>query len=167
MVNWFWNMLARVLATDWVYARIHMRAMRTPYSHIRGKDGSLYMGRWWLFNRYDQKPRDWWREWLPSVRLHWIRRHDGDRHLHDHPWNARSIVLNGYYYEVREGCDWRILRAKGTSAPIKFGEFHRITNVPELGVWTLFITWRYRGRWGFKVGNEKVPYDIYLAERDK
>lgn len=160
-----WGLLARFLAWAPVRDRIMIRAMRTPYTNIVGDDGSLYMARFWLFNRYDVRPRARWRDWLPSVRLHWIKRPDQDRHMHDHPWDARSIVLTGFYYEVREGHDWRILRAAGTTATIGYGEFHRITNVPPDGVWTLFITWKYRGTWGFLVNGEKVPYKIYLGDR--
>jgi hypothetical protein len=30
-------------------------------------------------------------------------------------------------------------------------------------VWTLFITWRYQGTWGFDVDGSKVPWREYLG----
>lgn len=95
-------LVTRRIVTDWLIRR----AQRTPYSHIRSKDGaSIYMRRWWLFNPYG-KDNDGEQEparitWLPSIRVHHILRPDVDRHLHDHPWNARTIVLRGWYKEER------------------------------------------------------------------
>ncbi len=165
MREWLWGVLARFLARPLVWAWIVRRGKRTPYTHIHGEDGSLYMARYWIFNRYDVRPRAWWRDLLPAVRLHYIRRPDADRHMHDHPWDARSIVLKGWYAEIREGHDWIIMRKPGSTATIGFGEFHRITQVPPDGVWTLFITWKYRGTWGFLVDGKKVPDKEYLGDR--
>lgn len=147
---------------DWIIAR----AKRTPYYPIMSPDGTeMYMDRHWLFNPYgkgpdgEQTPARW--SWLPSVRLHHILVPDSDRHLHDHPWNARTIILRGWYREERDGGQVFTRRA-GTSARLRFGQFHRITKVSPGGVWTIFITGRYRGTWGFK-----MPWREYLAERDK
>ncbi|WP_323026554.1 hypothetical protein [Castellaniella sp.] len=158
MRNPLTSLLARPAVASWIIAR----AQRTPYRHLGD-----YMGRWWLFNPYEtadgQRPaRGWLRRLLPSVRIHHIQRPDEDRHLHDHPWNARTVVLRGWYVEVRE--DGRHhLRYAGTTARLRFGEFHRITHVAPDGVWTLFITWRYRGAWGFLVDGHKVPWKAYLG----
>jgi hypothetical protein len=101
-----WACIAWLVTRPPVTAWLIRRAQRTPYSHIRSKDGtSIYMRRWWLFNPYDkdddgeQKPARF--EWLPSIRVHHILRPDIDRDLHDHPWNARTIVLRGWYKEER------------------------------------------------------------------
>ncbi len=178
MREWLWSVFARFLARPLVWAWLVRRGKRTPYTHIHGEDGSLYMARYWIFNRYDVRPRAWWRDKLPSVRLHYIRRPDADRHMHDHPWDARSIVLKGWYAEVRPHDTESLrqplsglasarffMRKPGTTATIGFGEFHRITQVPPDGVWTLFITWKYRGTWGFLVDGQKVPYKEYLGDR--
>ncbi|MFC5548162.1 hypothetical protein [Massilia aerilata] len=150
------KLLARPAVVDWLICR----AMRTPYSHIT-KDGDVYMERYWLFNPYpaDSSGKG---NLLPSIRLHKIMRPDQDRHLHDHPWNARTFILRGWYLEEREGEFWDIERSEGETAALKFGEFHAITRVPECGVWTLFVTWRYRGTWGFLVNGKKVPWREYL-----
>jgi hypothetical protein len=138
---------------------------------------TLYMGRWWLFNPYpgagDERKR--W-SWLPSVRVHHICVEDQDRHLHDHPWNARTIILKGGYVEERpmplrtkendrqpEMVLMTIHRLPGDTAKLRFGEYHRINEVQLGGAWTLFFTWSYRGTWGFKVDGVKVPWREYLG----
>lgn len=160
-----WNLIAKFLANsviaDWLIAR----AMQTPYLHIE-KDGKVYMERYWLFNSYqrgaEQQERSKYR-WCPfNVRIHWIRRADEDRHLHDHPWNARTFILRGGYLEQR--VDGKpIQRSTGVSARLNFGEFHRITQVQPGGAWTLFVSGPYRGTWGFLVDGVKIKWREYLG----
>jgi hypothetical protein len=164
-----WRVIAYIVTrpavTDWLI----QRAQRTPYSNITSPtDGSLYMGRWWLFNPYPAKSdgrRRRWGDWLPSIRIHHIVRPDGDRHLHDHPWNARTIILRGWYSEeLPETPNWRRwhFRSRGYTGRLLFGQFHRIDEVATGGAWTMFITWGYRGTWGFEVDGNKVPWREYL-----
>lgn len=54
-------------------------------------------------------------------------------------------------------------RKAGTTAALKFGEYHRITEVSIGGVWTLFVTGKYRGAWGFDVDGIKVQWKHYLG----
>lgn len=162
-----WRLIAAIVSTERVSDWLIHHAMRTPYTHIMSVDGTeVYMGRWWLFNPYPasgEAKRFGW-GWLPSVRIHHIMREDDDRHLHDHPWNARTIVLEGWYAEVRQyGIKYTRYRDKGYTGRLLFGEYHRITTVPDTGVWTLFITWKQRGTWGFDVDGVKVPWREYLA----
>lgn len=187
-----WRFLAWLATRKPVMVWLMRRAFRTPYSHITSADGTdVYMKRYWLFNPYSVETgerqgewanRPWWREMLPSVRLHHIRRADQDRHLHSHPWNARTIILKGWYEEERYfdeslggvvrreatgNCGFsttRSMRLPGYTGRLLFGQYHRITQVPRDGVWTLFITWRKRGSWGFDVDGHKVPWREYLAE---
>lgn len=184
--NFLWGMLARFLViqavTDWLIRR----AQRTPYVHITSSNGQdTYMGRWWVFNPYtrgtdgETLPARW--QWLPSIRVHHIMRPDNDRHLHDHPWNARTIVLRGWYREERRvgevpnGVNWNpafsdegLVRASfhrpaGYTGRLLFGQYHRISEVSPGGVWTLFLTWEKQGTWGFHVDGKKVPYREYLG----
>jgi hypothetical protein len=187
MKELLWRALARFVAkpliADWL---IH-RALQTPYTHI-WKNGEIYMQRFWLFNPYpgpDNGGRRRWGDWLPSVRLHRIRLEDQDRDMHDHPWDARTIILRGWYIEDRlEPAEPRQLEApikpgvitaegehlqvntyhrqEGDTAPLNFGEYHQITAIITGGVWTMFITWKYRGTWGFLVDGVKVPWKQYL-----
>mgnify|MGYP007112222911 CR=1 FL=1 len=140
-------------------------AKRRPYSHLSG-----YMLRYWLFNPYQHADgtyvkQGWLGKHLPSIRVHCILREDTDRNLHDHPWDARTVILRGAYFEqTLTGSDWRL---PGHTRAIRFGEFHRISFVdPEdgdPGVFTLFFTWKYMGTWGFLVDGVKVDWRTYLG----
>ena len=152
----FWRAVAAYVTRPLVMARMWARASKTPYFHLPG-----YMSRYWLFNPYDNATysRRWW--FLPfSIRLHHIHRADNDRHDHDHPWNARTVILRGWYWEEREGVAYR--RTMGDTATLNFGEYHRITEVSPGGVWTLFITYRKCGDWGFRVDGRKIPHREYF-----
>ena len=188
MINLFWRLVAKLLACPAVAAWLIIRAQRTPYLHIMSADGqTMYMGRWWLFNPYSRdthKPALWWCPW--SFRIHHIMRPDEDRDLHDHPWNARTIILRGWYTEQRlepaSTADWLSpcrptlwlqddevyklatkTRAAGDTARLNHGEYHRIDQVSPDGVTTLFITSKWRGDWGFLVNGVKVPWRTYTG----
>lgn len=162
----FWNPLARLLAHPPLANWLITRAKRTPYFDLPG-----YMNRWWLFNPYhdsrgNKVKRNWFMKLLPSIRVHHILRSDGDRHKHDHPWNARTFRLfNWYCEELEDGT--LTMRCRGTTSTLKYGEYHRISYVPAGGVWTLFITWKFRGDWGFKVDGVKIPHKEYLSHPEK
>lgn len=156
-----WRFIAKIIARPAVAGWLIQRAMRTPYVHLPD-----YMDRFWLFNPYEDADgrRDiqgWLGRRLPSIRLHHILREDLADHLHDHPWDARTIILSGWYREWTE--EGVYLRRPGDTRRILFGEYHHISEVSPGGVWTLFITWKYRGTWGFKVDGVKIPYREYLA----
>lgn len=168
------NLLARFFARPRVADYIIRRAMCTPYRHLPG-----YMERYWLFNPYGEHAEDKSArfKWLPSVRVHHILRADEDRAMHDHPWDARTMILRGWYWErrlhsVEETSELRVVnydlfhRQPGHTAAIRFGEFHSIDQVSVGGVWTLFFTWKYRGMWGFDVDGVKVPWRDYLAQKE-
>lgn len=159
--EWPWKALARIVSRERVRKWIIRAAMARPYTHLPG-----YMDRYWVFNPYDKINGNEVKatRWLPSVRVHHILRRDEDRHLHDHPWNARTIILGGCYEEHRLEDGVRVLRRRrrGSSARINFGEYHAITAVSPGGVWTLFITFGYRGTWGFLVDGKKVPWRDYM-----
>ncbi len=179
----FWRPLARFLARPAVANWLIGYAMRTPYFHLPSNEDSSYMARYWLFNPYDRVtnvPR--WAPLIPfSIRVHHIKRADNERHMHDHPWNARTIILRGWYVEQRKvdrlpamealfeaagGKPDRVqrgIRVRGDTARLGFEEYHRITQVNPGGVWTLFISWRWRGVWGFLVDGRKVPWREYLG----
>lgn len=189
MINLFWRLFAKVLAHPTVAAWIIARAARTPYLHIRSADGQeVYMGRWWLFNAYDRETHLARIRWIPwSIRVHHIMRPDADRDLHDHPWDARTVILRGSYTEERlEPCETADLlkrdadlrwvpgyeihrlairtRQAGDTAQLKHGEYHRIEEVSPGGVYTLFITSRWKGDWGFLVNGVKVAWREYTGE---
>lgn len=163
-----WNLIAKIVSRPTIADYLINRAQRTPYFHLEG-----YMNRWWLFNAYGsdltlddvKRGLDKKRRWLPSVRIHHILRKDQGRDLHDHPWNARTIILKGWYWETRlddDGEEYEVKRQAGDTASLKYGEYHTITDVNQNGVWTMFITWDYIGTWGFLVDGKKVPWREYI-----
>lgn len=187
-----WNLIARTAARPAVANWLIRRAIKTPYLHLPSNDNPSYMERFWVFNPYDRvtnKPR--WRFCPWSIRIHHIKREDYDRDLHDHPWNARTIILKGWYTEKRlisltdpaaaicladlaqfTPVDKAIAtehfcRNPGDTAKLGFGEYHSITDVADGGVWTLFISGPWRGVWGFLVDGHKVPWKTYLGIPEK
>lgn len=170
LMKWLAKQLARPRVVDWLIRR----AEKTPYFHITSKDGTdVYMYRYWLFNPYPKNHQAW--RFPISIRLHRIMRRDMDRDKHDHPWNARTFILRGGYTEERleylESCEYfgghtysiDYRRKAGDTATLRYGEYHCITEVSDDGVWTLFITGKYRGTWGFLVNGVKVQYRKYLG----
>ena len=171
-----WGFVAFVLSRERIADWLVVRAMKTPYSHIY-KDGEIYMGRFWLFNPYapDASGKEVSKyPWIPfNIRIHRIHREDRDEHLHDHPWNARTIILRGGYTEVREEYNgflihsqlkqYEISRYTGCTAKLTFGEYHKIKSVFPEGATTLFISGRYQGTWGFMVNGFKVKWRTYLG----
>lgn len=184
-----WRIVAWIVSRPRIATWVIERAKRTPYYPITrtGNIVEVYMDRWWVFNPYGkpggvagktEAPR--W-PWLPSIRVHHIHRADDDDHMHDHPWDARTIVLRGWYHEERpiprkgdslsqiwdfpEVVDARetFARERGYTGPVKFNQFHRISQVSPGGVYTLWFTWRYQGTWGFLVDGKKVPWREYLG----
>ena len=159
MREFFWRLLAEFLSMPGTATWIIQRAQRTPYVHLDG-----YMMRWWLFNPYDVE-MSWWRKRLPSIRVHHILRADTDQHMHDHPWDARTIILRGAYVEsyLHRGGSFTAFRTPGDTRAIRFGEYHHIDRVYYGGVYTLFFTWKYMGTWGFLVDGKKIPWREYLG----
>lgn len=160
----FWAWIAKIVSHPTVRDWLILHAKCAPYSHILSPDGTeAYMMRYWLFNPYPAsgEAKRFGMGWLPSVRIHHILIKDQDRHHHDHPWNARTIVLQGGYTEERSGTHFA--RAPGDTATLRFEEYHRINYVTVGGVYTMFITWKYCGTWGFNVDGVKVPWRDYLA----
>lgn len=169
LADLLWRLLAWLVTREPVKQWLVLRAFRTPYTHIhaQGNPNDVYMARWWLFNPYSGSLEGGsyvpTLKWCPiSIRVHHILRPDEDRDLHDHPWNARTVILAGWYDEEREG-GVNARRCVGDTASLAFGEYHRINDVSDGGVVTLFITGRKRGTWGFKVDGQKVPYRTYLG----
>lgn len=158
-----YNLIAKILALPMVFNFLFSIAKRRPYQHIYGaQDKKLYMERYWLFNPYLSSGADRKTKWFPiSIRIHKIVKPDNDRHMHDHPWNARTFIVKGWYREER--INSAFLRQKGESCRLKFKEYHKITHVSYDGVYTIFISGKYRGTWGFLVNGLKIKYKKYLG----
>lgn len=173
-----WKLIALIVSRHAIAMWLIRRAQRTPYFHLAG-----YMERYWLFNPYggasqgeaddaddSARHRPVWPS-LPSIRIHHILREDLAEHPHDHPWHARTIILKGWYVERQQLWNSRLYmretRRAGDTAPIYHGCYHHIERVSPGGVWTLFMTWGYRGSWGFLVDGKKVPWREYWAAHQR
>lgn len=171
-MNTLFNLLARILARPAIANYLIHRAQRTPYFHLDG-----YMDRFWLVPyasadagegcgpvAFLERPIAWvLQRFGIALRIHHILREDWAADPHDHPWHARSFILKGWYIERRHGCIWLKVRRAGQTSTLRFGEFHKITDVPVGGVWTLFVTRKYQGTWGFLVDGVKVPWREYTG----
>lgn len=172
ITDFLWRIVAFVVTLPLVREYLIGRAQLNPYNDIWSRDGStIYMRRGWIANAYgkdakgEQLPPRW--PGLPSVRVHCILRADDDPHPHTHPWPARTILLKGWYLEERpEEYRGERLRREGDTMDMPADLCHRITNVSEGGVWTLFWTFGSSAGWGFKVDGEVVPWRTYLGVDD-
>jgi hypothetical protein len=171
------NIIGRVLRKPAIRERLLAIAKRTPDAHIMSPDGSqVYMYRYWLFNQID--PRTYKRKYrmIPfSIRIHHIVMPDPDRHLHDHPFKARTWIMRGGYDEVRSVTivnaldPWWTERQMveqhylpGDSAALGHDQFHKITRLHGGEALTFFVFGRYLGPWGFLVEGSKMLHRDYV-----
>jgi hypothetical protein len=115
-----------------IIERILLKLLR--HEDITDKAGVLYLRRFFLINRdkkvtcHDgtvQEKRSW------HVYLHKFYRGDTDRHLHDHPWPFKSLMLAGGYWEHRANPDharWTALQAEGG-----IGDMCRLIEIDLMG----------------------------------
>lgn len=148
----------------WLAGLIIRCAQRSPYrkGHLLHADGSLYMGRYSLFET----------RWI-SARVHQIATADYDNVFHDHPWNFASVVLRGGYTEARP-CEVDPLfydgverfecryRSAGSLAYRSTCDRHRVVFV-ERDTWSLFIYGRKRQWWGFFTPAGKVYFADFAS----
>jgi hypothetical protein len=163
MKNRIWQFIANFIVNHpHLLAWLIHRAQSTPYFHLDG-----YMDRWWLMPHWmlTTHPDGYLfpRSWLPfSMRIHHIKRADDGRELHDHPFDYRTIILHGWYKEENVFGE-QALRWPGETRASRAQTFHRIANVSEGGVWTLFIMGPRINDWGFLVAGRKVYWKTYLG----
>jgi hypothetical protein len=165
-----WKLLAKFLAVPWVADGIIWWVKESPYYHLPG-----YMNRWWLFNPdIDEDGNKKYPNCPFSIRVHHILRADADRYPHCHPGDFRTVILKGYYSEVRrysEHINGILIHRAGDTTTLDEDSYHSVSTVSPGGVWTLFILWQPRmrkpGSWGFLVNGEYVPWRKYLQRRDQ
>lgn len=123
---------------------------------INGPDGSPYLTRT-LFPRVgDLRPV-----------LHHIHRADGDRHLHNHPWETASfLIVSGEYREERltgEGIVESWLKP-GDVNLLSWSHFHSIREIRG-DVWTFGILGKRVQDWGFLVDDKIIPHGEYAKQK--
>lgn len=121
-----------------------------------------------------------------AVRVHQILRSDTGRDPHDHPWPYITVILRGGYYESRYDASGTFVSQKwhgaGSVLVRRASDLHKLVlpldrnqwpqnltagqdvALRHQPAWTLFITGRYRQRWGFMTPAGKVPHDEYKRQ---
>jgi hypothetical protein len=132
-----------------------------------GRDNAVYLRKLYLI-----------RTPLFQVSLHWIRRPDPGRDLHDHPRNFVSVILRGAYaeesprgseplwIELEDGrphmnTRWTI-RRQGSVAYRRATDPHRIAMVSP-DTLTLVLWGPKRRPWGFHTPRGWVGWRIYTG----
>lgn len=152
-----------------IKSRLIADAHLNPYWHLDG-----YMLRYWVTPRLlltrDENGNLVPYSWLPKllkVRLHIILRSDNGRHMHNHPCDNTSILLEGKYLE--EVCQRgkkpyaHIVRA-GSVAHRKAETYHRLTILEGECVTSLWFMGKKSNDWGFLVDDAFVSKDKYFTE---
>lgn len=87
-----------------------------------------------------------------AIKLHWIKKPDPDRDLHDHPWRFWSFVIRGGYKEIVNKFPWLV--GQEVERTVNWFNYkdsvtsHRISEVKP-GTITLVVTGLKHKRWGF------------------
>lgn len=171
---------ALLLSLAWVLSKLPQNDTLWCYT-ILGKDGSPYLTRI-LLPRWRGKRR----------MIHYIRRADADRDMHNHPWReARGRILLGGYLEERlaEGGlgrayvadgkgGWRddgacmVLRPSrwylpGDRTQLDATTFHRVARVKPRTWTTLVVGERTGDEWGFLDADDGTfkPWRACFAEK--
>lgn len=164
----------------WLLPRL-VTFLKLPKRTIMRGDDQVYLERYYLFGEpgglkyFPEASRSmrWWQKALtrlPLVYLHRFLASDEDFDLHNHPWEATSIILAGGYVEerrvedsvafwltfggvtgkVKEPC-FRVLTVEydpGDINPLRAGTFHRVT-LKEHDCWTVIRVGKRVQSWGF------------------
>jgi hypothetical protein len=142
------KLLGKFLALRPIRFALVALAKLRPYSWLKDQDGSVYM----------ERSRAWDDIGGTHARVHRIMRPDHDRDLHNHPFDYRTFVLDGWYIEVyldAHGVERSRTISAGQTA-YSSGTFHRIAAVSPGGVTTLFVMGPDSGRWWFR---KELPAD--------
>lgn len=171
MIRWFLTWLVQFLPK-----RVIVREGDGDYLeryYLGGNVGGLN-----YFPEGNDKPR-WfqrWTTWLPCVYLHRFARSDEDVELHNHPWEAKSLILvGGYVEEYRAPAPLNSPKAfvvkrrtlrPGDVNTIGPSTFHRATLI-EHDAWTLIMIGKKVQTWGFwhPVTGEFIHWKEHLARR--
>jgi hypothetical protein len=102
----------------------------------------VYMRRWGVETPYG------------SVRLHHWLKSDDTRALHDHPWPFVTIVLRGFYWDLRVNETSGALQAQcltaGSITIRRANHTHAVVLPAGKDCWTFLVTGPIMRRWGFR-----------------
>lgn len=115
---------------------------------IISKTGEVHFRRWELLKT----------PW-GSIWLHGIYKADQDKHLHNHPWDFKSIVLKGSYIEQTPLGNKRQYPGKFNSR--NGADYHKILELLSPVVYTLFFVSKPKREWGYRVRGEFIQHEKY------
>lgn len=131
----------------------------TKVKEIRSKSGELH------FQRFGIIETKWF-----GLYIHRIYKEDKDLHLHSHPWNFKTIVLNGMYIERYLGRDvfndpqeFTRVRGRLSYASGDRNYYHKILEIVRGPVTTLFFTYGQHGPWYYNVNGTQIESDLYRS----
>lgn len=98
-----------------------------------------------------------------NIFLHKFLKSDPDG-LHDHPWDYRTIILYGGYWEhTPSGKTWYGI---GSTKYAEAKYTHRLELDEKYPTcWTLFIPYKKTREWGFIHNSDWVKHDEYLTKK--
>ena len=106
-----------------------------------------------------------------QVLLHKICMSDGDRELHDHPWNFTSIILWRGYVEQTEcpKCDRGLCYLSTPKRPgmilRRAAEHRHRVLIGDGPAWTLVFTSGRRKSWSFFRGAVAIPWREFISRK--
>lgn len=121
---------------------------------IKSKTGELHFKRWEII----KTP-------FGSIWLHAIYKPDADKHLHNHPWDFKSIILKGSYKELTE--KGIVHQTPGKFNVINGENYHKILDVESDVVYTLVFVTPTKRQWGYNVDGEFVDHITYRERKNK
>ena len=99
-----------------------------------------------------------------NVFLHRFLKSDPDD-LHDHPWDFRTLILYGGYWEYTE--NGKFWRGPLTYRYMPASTLHRVELDKKFPYcWTLFIPGKITKDWGFKTNNGWVNHEKYFKDKN-
>jgi hypothetical protein len=127
-------------------------SLGAPHEILTHDERGPYLEKWHLSRESDGSAR----------LLHVILRSDGDDELHDHPWDNRTLMVSGGYWDVTpKGRRWI---SPGDIVMRKANDFHRIELQPGIQPMTIFWHGPKINEWGFLgLDGIKIPADEFLA----
>ena len=154
-----------------------VRFARLPKRTITRDDGKPYLERWYLCGepgglKYfgeGQTEMRWWQRaftWLPCTYVHRFLSDDTDEELHNHPWEATSLILAGGYveerrlhvepYDAKGAIPFDRNRKRTTMQKFTPGmrnfifadTFHKVTLIDH-DCWTIIVCGKKVSSWGF------------------
>lgn len=105
-----------------------------------------------------------------AICLHWINHPDAEPHLHDHPVSFLSVILRGWYTELRplhSDSAIKVVYLRNWFNVLRANRIdrHRIIGVPSKGTLTLCFMGPKRQDWGFYTPEGWVYWKKYNVEK--